>query len=201
MDNFASPCAAGVSIQQEGANELPVLLENCVFRNNRAQVTGAAIDLLAGSAAVIRNCLLVTNAGNAGMDPLTLRGGPLTFTNNGVLTIFTGSRAVVDHCTFTGNRNAVDDMGGRSEYRDCIFSDNTLATGLTGTTRYEIDLLLGGKITGCVFHAPTPDLRTRVPAAANRLDAPPPRFTADFIPTDPAYARAGYRPRLVAVLH
>jgi len=65
VDNYTSPCGAGISVQHQGFNQQSVLIENCVFRRNRTQVTGAAIDLLAGSAACVRNCLFVGNVSNA----------------------------------------------------------------------------------------------------------------------------------------
>src|SRR5258708_18111311 len=112
-------------------------IENCVFRHNRAQVTGAAVDLLEGSAARLVNCLFVENASNLGSDVVAQRSGELAFTNSGVLTIFQHSRALVEKCTFTRNRNAVDDMGGQSTYLNCIFADDNRSEGWPGTTRYE----------------------------------------------------------------
>src|SRR6185295_6294239 len=64
LDNFTSPCGAGISVQHQGFNQDSVLIENCVFLRNRAQATGAAIDLLAGSSARIINCLFVGNVSN-----------------------------------------------------------------------------------------------------------------------------------------
>jgi len=60
VDNYASPCGAGISVQHKGFNQNSVLIENCVLLRNRAQVTGAAIDLLEGSAARIINCLFAS---------------------------------------------------------------------------------------------------------------------------------------------
>ena len=137
VDNFSSPCGAGISIQHQGFNQQPVLIENCVFLRNRAQVTGAAIDLLAGSSALINNCLFVGNVSNTGEDVVARRSGERPFVNSGVLTIFRNSCAVVRNCTFTGNRNGVDDMGGGSSYLNCIFLENNLDTGLKGSARYE----------------------------------------------------------------
>ncbi len=71
VENFTSPCGAGISVQHQGYNQKAVLIENCVFLRNRTQVTGAAIDLLAGSAARIINCLFVGNVSNTG----NLEGG------------------------------------------------------------------------------------------------------------------------------
>ena len=69
--------------------------------------------------------------------------GERPFVNNGVLTIFWRSRAVMERCTFTGNRNGVDDMGGESSYTACVFADNTLDTGLKGFGRYALAVNAG----------------------------------------------------------
>src|ERR1043166_703295 len=111
VDNYSSPCGAGISVQHQGFNQTPVRIENCVFRRNRAQVTGAAIDLLAGSSAWIINCLFVGNVSNTGEDVVAKQSGERPFVNSGVVTIFQNSRAIVSNCTFTENRNGVDDMG------------------------------------------------------------------------------------------
>lgn len=66
VGNYASPCAGGISIQQEGATNRAVLIEDCVFRDNRAEVTGAALDLLWGSHARVVNCLFTGNVSNTG---------------------------------------------------------------------------------------------------------------------------------------
>src|SRR5262249_40230675 len=48
-NNYASPCAGGISVQHQGeqASSLGhvVRIQDCVFRMNRSQITGAAIDL------------------------------------------------------------------------------------------------------------------------------------------------------------
>lgn len=194
VDNYTSPCAAGISVQHEGHREQAVRIENCVFRNNRARVTGAAIDLLAGSQAQIVNCLLVGNASNMGEDPVAQRSGEMPFQNNGVLTVFRNSRAEVRNCTFTGNRNAVDDMGGESVYVDSIFADNTLEIGLKGFVRYELALNRGIQVTGCVVRGILHDVGQSVSTGKNLLNAPPPRFTPTFVPEAPEYRHAGYRP-------
>lgn len=194
VDNYTSPCGAGISVQHEGHREQAVWIENCVFRNNRTRVTGAAIDLLAGSQAQIVNCLLVGNASNLGLDPVAQRSGEVPFQNNGVLTVFRNSRAVVRNCTFTGNRNAVDDMGGESVYVNSIFADNTLDTGLEGFARYELALNRGIQVTGCVIRGTLHDVGQSVSASENLLNAPAPRFTPAFVPEAPEYRPAGYRP-------
>src|SRR5690606_35375337 len=61
FDNFASPCAGGVSVEHLGQMPEPATFRNCIFRDNRTQVTGAALDLLHGSWARVENCLFVGN--------------------------------------------------------------------------------------------------------------------------------------------
>jgi hypothetical protein len=193
-DNFASPCGAGISVQQQGFNQDPVLIENCVLRGNRAQVTGSAIDLLQGSAARIINCLLVSNVSNMGIDVVSKANGGIAFSNSGVVTVFWKSRAEFRNCTFTANRNAVDDMGGGSTYIDCIFADDGLSTGLPGTTRYELDLSAGATVSGCLIRGLLLDPRNSVSVASNVLNAPPPLFDNSYVPAAAQYQHAGYRP-------
>jgi hypothetical protein len=195
VDNFTSPCGAGISVQHQGFNQNPVLIENCVFLRNRTQVTGAAIDLLAGSAARIINCLFVGNVSNTGEDVVAKDSGERPFVNNGVLTIFQNSHAEVRSCTFTGNRNAVDDMGAQSSYLNCIFVDNKLDTGLKGFARYELAVNAGAKkVSGCIISGSVHDLSHVVSAQENVLNAPPPKFNKSFVPEAPEYKNAGYRP-------
>ncbi len=201
VDNFTSPCGAGISVQQQGFNESPVVIENCVFLRNRAQATGAAIDLLAGSSARIVNCLFVGNVSNTGEDVVAKNSGERPFVNNGVLTIFWNSRAEVRNCTFTGNRNGVDDMGGQSSYVNCIFVDNKLDTGLKGAARYELAVNAGAKkISGCFIKGTVHDAAHVVSAQENVLEGPsgrefpPPKFNKSFVPEAPEYKNAGYRP-------
>lgn len=194
VDNYASPCGAGISVQHQGFRQESVLIENCIFRRNRSQGTGAAIDLLAGSSARIINCLFVDNSSNMGEDPVAKGSGERAFVNNGVLTTFWKSSAVVRNCTFTGNRNGVDDMGGGSHYIDCIFHGNGLDTGLKGGGHYELAVNAGATVSGCLFGGKIHDLRKVVSATNNVVDAPPPRFDQDFVPRAEEYLKAGYRP-------
>ena len=195
IDNYASPCGAGISVQHLGFTQNSVLIENCVFRRNRAQVTGAAVDLLEGSAARIVNCLFVGNQSNTGADIVAKRSGEAPFTNCGALTIFFDSKAEVRNCTFTGNRNAVDDMGGRSIYSNCIFSDNNLTGGLKEAKRYELDLQKGGKVTGCIIRGRLLDPLKAVSKKENQLNPPSPLFDPNYVPMAAEYTDAGYRPR------
>jgi hypothetical protein len=174
------------------------LIENCLFLRNRAQGTGSAIDLLAGSSARIINCLFVGNVSNIGEDPVAKASGEKPFVNNGVLTIFWKSSAVVRNCTFTGNRNGVDDMGGESIYANCILVDNSLDTGLKGFARYELAVNAGARVSGCFINGTIHDVRHEVSAKENERAAPPPRFNKDFVPEASEYKNAGYRPVSIA---
>ena len=194
VDNFTNPCGAGISVQHQGFNQASVLIENCVFLRNRAQVTGAAIDLLAGSAARVINCLFVGNVSNTGEDTVAKSSGERPFVNNGVMTIFQNSRADVRNSTFTGNRNGVDDMGGLSSYANCIFVENRLDTGLKGFARYELAVNAGGKVVGCFINGTVHDVRHVVSAQENVLEAPTPKFNKSFVPEAPEYKSVGYRP-------
>ena len=124
-ENYTSPCGGGVSVEHLGQIHEAAVFRNCVFRNNRTQITGAAIDLLHGSRATIENCLFVGNVANIGVDYVgMLSGGEYRPEHgSGALTVFEGSRASVSRSTFTDNWNGVDGTG--STYADCIFWKNT----------------------------------------------------------------------------
>lgn len=198
VDNFTSPCGAGISVQHQGFKQDSILIENCVFLRNRAQGTGAAIDLLVGSSARIINCLFVGNVSNTGEDPVAKASGEKPFVNNGVLTIFWKSSAVVRNCTFTGNRNGVDDMGGESSYTNCIFMDNKIDGGLKGLARYELAVNAGARVSGCFINGTIHDVRHDVSAHDNVLTAPLPQFNQEFVPEAPEYKNTGYRPVSIA---
>ena len=119
--NYTSPCGGGVSVEHLGQPLDSVLFRNCIFRDNRTQTTGSALDLLHGSRATIENCLFVGNVANLGVDYV----GSVDRTANiipehgsGAMTVFEGSRATVSRSTFTGNWNGVDDNGSGSTYVD-----------------------------------------------------------------------------------
>jgi hypothetical protein len=189
VDNYASPCAGGISIQHEGAGAGVVRIENCVFRNNRAEVTGGALDLLWGSSAYVRNCLFVANLSNMGPGE-----GVNPFTNNGVLTVFPRSKCIMELCTFTGNRNGVDDMSGLSEYRRSIFFANVLEGGTEGQQRFELDLQRGGIVQDCVIGGRTRDPQGVIAITNNVLN--PSRFELDqdFVPREQGYQNVGFGP-------
>ena len=202
-DNYASPCAGGVSIQQQwpadGSVPPAVSIRDCVFRQNRSQVTGAAVDLLPGSSAVISNCLFLGNASNQGVNYISNNKAHPEFTNSAPLTVFPTSRALVQHCTFTGNRNGADDLGHQSVYQDCIFWHNDLGGAFYGGARYDLDIEDHAEVTGCVFSGAVLDRRDVVSKQANTFNAPDPRFDAQFKPGAPEYATAGARSPILSI--
>jgi Right handed beta helix region len=194
--NYSSPCGGGVSVEHLGQPRDSVLFRNCVFRDNRTQTTGSALDLLHGSYATIENCLFVGNVANLGVDYVGLLGGAEYRAENGsgALTVFDGSRATVSRSTFTGNWNGVDDNGSGSTYVDTIFWRNTLKGGISPGQRYELDIVDAAGVRGSFIHGDINDLRDTIDRKLNTFDPPDPRFDARFVPQSPEYASVGYRP-------
>jgi parallel beta helix pectate lyase-like protein len=194
--NYASPCGGGVSVEHLGQIQDAARFRDCIFRDNRTQTTGAALDLLHGSAAVIENCLFVGNVANMGVDFVgMLTGGEyLPEHGSGALTVFEGSRATVSRSTFTGNWNGVDDNGTGSTYVDSIFWKNSRGGGISPGARYEIDITDGAGVRGSFFRGDVEDLRKTVNRDVNTFEAPDPQFDSQFSPRAPQYAKAGYRP-------
>jgi hypothetical protein len=195
--NYTSPCGGGVSVEHLGQPTDAVLFRHCVFRNNRTQTTGSALDLLHGSAAIVENCLFVGNVANMGVDVVgLLTGGEYRPENgSGAITVFPGSRATVSRTTITGNWNGVDDSGTGSTYVDSIFWKNALPGGISPGQRYELDVDEGAGVRGSFIHGAVNDLRGTIDRKANTFDPPDPRFDARFMPQAPEYAKVGYRPR------
>jgi hypothetical protein len=194
--NYTSPCGGGVSVEHLGQIQQAATFRNCVFRGNRTQTTGSAVDLLHGSHAVLENCLFVGNIANLGVDYVGLLTGGEYHPENGsgAMTVFEGSKAEVSRCTFTGNWNGVDDNGSGSTYVDSIFWKNSLAGGISAAPRYELDITDGSGVRGTFIHGEVNDLRGTIDKSANTFDPPDPRFDAQFVPQSPQYARVGYRP-------
>jgi hypothetical protein len=198
VDNYASPCAGGISVEHYGQRDDnhrgEVAIQQCTFRNNRARVMGAAVDLLPGISARIVNCLFVGNCANLGTDYLSPEFGFPPGTNSAVLTVFNPSRVTVKNSTFVHNRNGADDRNTNSIYLNCIFWDNTLEAGLPGGKRYELDIQGRAQVTGCFFGGRVLDPNRVVSVKDNVLNAPAPDFDELFVPQSPAYKNAGYRP-------
>jgi hypothetical protein len=196
-DNYTSPCGGGVSVEHLNQIQDAAVFRSCIFRNNRTQITGSALDLLHGSRAILENCLFVGNVANMGVDYVgMLSGGEYRPENgSGALTVFEGSRATVSRCTFTGNWNGVDDNGSGSAYVDSIFWKNTLAGGISPGARYELDVTDASGVRGSFIHGEVNDLRGTISKELNTFDGPDPRFDAQFVPQAPQYAKVGYRPQ------
>jgi hypothetical protein len=194
--NYTSPCGGGVSVEHLGQIQQAATFRNCIFRNNRTQTTGSAVDLLHGSNATIENCLFAGNVANLGVDYVGLLTGGEYHPEHGsgAMTVFEGSKATVSRCTFTGNWNGVDDNGTGSTYVDSIFWKNTLAGGISAPPRYELDITDGSGVRGSFIHGDANDLRGTIDKGANTFDPPDPRFDARFVPQAPQFARVGYRP-------
>jgi Right handed beta helix region len=195
-ENYASPCGGGVSVEHLGETKDSVLFRNCIFRHNRTQTTGSALDLLHGSAATIENCLFVGNVANLGVDVVgLLTGGEFHPENgSGAITVFAGSKAMVSRSTLTGNWSGVDDAGSGSTYVDSIFWKNTLGGGISPGQRYEIDIEDGAGVRGSFIHGAVNDLRGTIKRELNTFDPPDPRFDAQFVPQAPEFSKVGYRP-------
>ena len=195
--NYASPCGGGVSIEHLSQIHEAVTLRNCIFRNNRTQTTGSAVDLLHGSRAIFENCLFVGNVANMGVDIVGLLGGAEYRPENGsgALTVFEGSRATVRRSTFTGNWNGVDDNGTGSTYVDSIFWKNMLPGGISPGARYELDIMDAAGVRGSFIHGEINDLRSTIDKQSNTFNPPDPRFDAQFVPRAPEYGKVGYRPK------
>ncbi len=201
VGNYTSPCGAGVSVEHLGKPLDAAVFRDCIFRDNRTQVTGAAFDLLHGSRATLDNCLFVGNMANLGVDYVGLLTGGEYHPEHGsgAMTVFEGSRAEVSRCTFTGNWAGVDDNGTGCTYVRSIFWNNTLKGGISTGARYEIDITNGGGVRESFIHGETNDLRGTISRAVNTFDPPDPRFDAQFVPQAPEYGAVGYRPVAVGV--
>lgn len=118
-DNQSLVCGGGVSVKHvAGPSGQSVLFKNCVFRQNRASFSGSAVDILTeGSWVTLENCLFAGNLSNMASDAFRWPG-------HGALSVFAGGRATVSHCTFTGNRNGIDDWGTGSSNRNTVFWQN-----------------------------------------------------------------------------
>ena len=195
-DNYSSPCGAGISVEHRGFNDRAVKLRNTVLRDNRAQVTGSAIDLLPGSAAIIENTLFVGNISNSGVDEISPKGKEYMGEHgSGALTVFEGSRVMVTNSTFVGNWNGVDDQSSRANiYLDSIFWMNNATGGISKGSRYELFLANGDGVTGCFIHGVTNDAVGTIDGDVNTFDGSDPDFDESFRPRSKAFDGVGYRP-------
>jgi len=199
VNNYASLCAGGVSVehlgQGGGTSPSAVVFENCTFRNNRAQITGAAVDLLPGSSAMMSNCLFVGNIANLGVNYISENKTAPEFTNSAPLTVFPGSRVTVLNSTFTGNRNGAEDLGQQSLYQNCLFWKNSIGEAFYEGQRYELDVRGQARVVGCVFGGPVLDPNRVISRTNNKISAvADPVFDARFQARAAEYENVGFRP-------
>ena len=193
--NLARPCGGGVSVEHRGFRNHAVKFRDCVFRNNSCQLTGAGVDVLPASAATFENCLFAGNRGNCGEDDVSPEGRDYNATNgSGALTVFPESRVSLDRCTFTDNRNGVDDKGRGNTYSHCLFWQNTVAGGTSTGTRYEMDIIHAVNVHRCHIGGIEPDLRGSIDPTANELAIADPLFDAEYVPQCTGLEGIGYRP-------
>ena len=197
-DNYTSPCGAALSVQNLGFTDNAPLVKNSIFRNNRSQITGSAIDMFkSGNVLELENCLFVGNISNRGINffKFPAPGGFSEENGSGALTVFPGSRVRAERCTFTGNYNAVDDLSTGSVYRNCIFWKNDAKGGTAPLGRYEMDVFKPA-VVNCYFGGGTTisDLRSTIDRSKNVFNAPDPQFDDRFAPRAKAYEGIGYRP-------
>ncbi|HIE96085.1 MAG: right-handed parallel beta-helix repeat-containing protein [Fuerstiella sp.] len=194
--NMARPCGGGVSVEHRGFRDHSVMFRNCVFRNNSCQLTGAGVDVLPGSAATFQNCLFVGNKGNCGEDDVSPEGRDYNSRHgSGALTVFPESRVSLDRCTFTGNRNGVDDKGRGNTYSHCLFWQNTVSGGTPTGTRYEMDIIHAVNVEHCHIGGTEPDLRGSLDPASNELAMADPLFDSEYVPQRAGLDGVGYRPQ------
>lgn len=195
-ENMVQLCGGAVSIEQQGFNDRPVVLEHCRFLRNCCPGTGAAVDVLEGGAVRLENCLFVENIANYGMDQVAREFG-LTYNSEhgcGALTVFPGARAHVTRCTFTQNWNGIDDHGQGSVYENCLLWKNDASDGTRPGGPYEVDIIDAKGVRGCFIHGETNDLRGTIDVARNRFDPVDPDFDGDYVPRHSDYAEVGWRP-------
>jgi hypothetical protein len=143
---------------------------------------------------VISNCLFVGNIANLGSNYISANPAQPEFTNSAPLTVFPTSRAVVQRCTFTNNRNGVEDLGRNSLYQNCIFWQNALNGAFYGGKRYDLNIQDRARVNGCIFGGPVLASEGIISKSDNRFDGPDPKFDAQFRPASALYKEAGFRP-------
>ncbi len=109
------------------------------------------------------------------------------------MTIFEGSSLLLRNCTFTGNRNAIDEREGISVIEHCIFYNNNLETGWPAP-RYEVELTTGTQMFDCKINGVVRFRSTASEITEKVFQAESPKFDTLWVPQNPAYGSAGYRP-------
>jgi hypothetical protein len=87
----------------------------------------------------------------------------------------------------------VEDLGGHSEYRNCVFWRNELEGGYYTGERYELSLADATRVSGCFFGGRVIDSGGVIAQRDNCLAAPDPKFDLHFNAKAPACQGAGFR--------
>ena len=194
--NEVRVCGGGISVDQHGLCQTPVLIRNCTFLDNRCPATGSAVDVLQDSKANIENCLFVGNIGNYGMDEIGKTFG-LSYNAKhgcGALSVFPKSTAQVSRCTFTSNWSGVDDKGIASRYENCIFWKNDRSDGSRTGQPYELDVNKSAHVEGCFIFGTISDLQKSIAPDLNQFSELDPEFDSSYVPQSPHHQEVGYRP-------
>ncbi len=113
---------------------------------------------------------------------------------SGALTVFPGSRVIVDRCTFTENFNGADDKGTESVFKNSLFWMNHTKGGVRPGRRYELDILRANGVENCFIKGTMNDLRNTIDPKRNNLNCQDPNFDDRYVPKNEAFSRVGYRP-------
>ncbi len=199
--NYASPCAGGVSVEHLDQMQDSVLFRDCIFRDNRTQITGSALDLLHGSRATLENCLFVGNVVQHGRrlrrpaDRRRVPPGTRLGRHDGLRGIARHGQPVHLHRQLERRR--------RQRHRQHLRRDHLLEEHARRRHLARVALRARHHSTrpACVDRSSTATSTTSAaPSTAPRIPSirPDPRFDAQFAPQAPQYAAVGYRPVRVA---
>jgi hypothetical protein len=189
-DNYSRVCGGGVSVQHRtGTFSGSVLFKNCVFRDNRAAASGSGVDvLMPGSWAEFKNCLFVGNLSNTKLESQEAQ-------DHGALTVFPGCRVTMSDCTFTKNRNGVDDLGTGSIYRNSIFWRNDRPGGAGRSGRFELAVNPSAAVHGCrISGASDAAPQGTLHGSSRARDALDPAFDLHYQAQNKAYSGIGWTP-------
>ena len=82
----------------------------------------------------------------------------------------------MSRCTFTGNRNGVDDRGSGSTYRQTLFWRNNRGGGTGNHATYELAIKSPEGVTGCIIDGEAGDLLGNVSRSSNSFGCAEPEL-------------------------
>ena len=191
--NYTSPCGGGVSVEHLDQVQEAAMFRNCIFRDNRTQTTGSAVDLLHGSRADARELPVRRQRRQHGRRlrrPAHRRRippGARLRRAHGLRAIACDGQPVHVHRQLERRRR----RRHRQQLRRLDFLEEHPPGGISPGKRYELDIVDGGGVKGyvhprrrqrsarddrprCEHVRPAgPALRRAVRAARTRLRAKP----------------------------